>query len=144
VPWWGWIAAGALLLGAELLVVDVEFYLVFLGASAIAVGLVALAGADLPGWVEWLGFAALSLASTLWFRARAYRLLRPETPDLPDSLVGSTVVAEAAIAPGALGRVELRGSSWQARNTGAKPLAPGDRARVVAVDGLLLETESEA
>jgi membrane protein implicated in regulation of membrane protease activity len=42
MPWWGWIIVGALLMGAELFVIDAQFYLVFLGVSAIAVGVIAL------------------------------------------------------------------------------------------------------
>ena len=41
MPWWGWVVVGAALLGAEI-VVPTDFYLVFLGLSALAVGLVGL------------------------------------------------------------------------------------------------------
>jgi hypothetical protein len=37
MPFWGWIVAGALLLGAET-VVDAQFYLVFLGSAAVLTG----------------------------------------------------------------------------------------------------------
>ena len=33
MPWWGWIVVGAVLLGAELLLIDAEFYFVFLGVA---------------------------------------------------------------------------------------------------------------
>ena len=39
--WWQWFVLGALLLGAEI-AIDAEFYLVFLGISAIVVGLIGL------------------------------------------------------------------------------------------------------
>ena len=42
------------------------------------------------------------------------------------------------------GVVTLRGAPWRARTNRATPLAAGDRARVVEVDGLLLEVEPEA
>ena len=35
MEWWAWIAAGAILLGSELAFVDAQFYLVFVGASAL-------------------------------------------------------------------------------------------------------------
>ena len=38
MPWWGWILVGTLLLAAELFVVQADFYLVFLGFSALVVG----------------------------------------------------------------------------------------------------------
>ena len=58
--WWGWIVAGALLLAAELMI-PTDFFLVFLGVAALAVGLVGLAGIDLPTWGQWLLFAAIAL-----------------------------------------------------------------------------------
>ena len=39
MTWWGWIIAGAILLGAELTFVNAQFYLVFIGSAAILVGL---------------------------------------------------------------------------------------------------------
>ena len=33
--WWGWIIAGAILLGAELSFVNAQFYLVFIGSAAM-------------------------------------------------------------------------------------------------------------
>ena len=44
MEWWAWIAVGAVLLGSELGIVDAQFYLVFVGASALVVGLLDLAG----------------------------------------------------------------------------------------------------
>ena len=34
MPWWGWITIGAILLGSEMLLIDAQFYLVFLGLAA--------------------------------------------------------------------------------------------------------------
>ena len=33
MQWWGWIAVGVILLGAELAFVDAQFYLVFIGGA---------------------------------------------------------------------------------------------------------------
>ena len=41
------------------------------------------------------------------------------------------------------GVVTLRGAPWRARTNRATPIAAGERARVVEVDGLLLEVEPE-
>ena len=48
MPWWGWMIVGAILLGAELMVIDAQFYLVFLGLAAMAVGLADLTGVGGP------------------------------------------------------------------------------------------------
>ena len=42
------------------------------------------------------------------------------------------------------GIVTLRGAPWRARTNRATPLVVGERARVIEVDGLLLEVEPEA
>ena len=58
-------------------------------------------------------------------------------------LVGETAVAKEAIAPGAIGRVELRGTAWTARNRGLETLATGTRCVVIGVDRLTLFVEAE-
>src|SRR4029453_17652833 len=75
MPWWGWIVVGAVLLGAELFVIPTDFYLVFLGTSAIAVGAVAWTGLISSSSVEWILFAALAAVSLVFFRARFPRLI---------------------------------------------------------------------
>ena len=56
MPWWGWITIGAMLLLAEMTVVDLEFYLLFLGFSALLTGAVVISGVALPFWAQWLLF----------------------------------------------------------------------------------------
>ena len=55
-----------------------------------------------------------------------------------DSLVGEIAITLEVIQPGAIGRAELRGSSWSARNLHSAELARGQRCRVERVDGLML------
>jgi membrane-bound serine protease (ClpP class) len=57
------------------------------------------------------------------------------------SMIGETGVALAGIAPE--GVVQVRGAPWRARTNRATPIAEGDRVRVIAIDGLLLEVEPE-
>ena len=64
-------------------------------------------------------------------------------PDNVDSMVGETAVPLDDIAPGAVGRAELRGSAWSARNTSAVTLARGQRCRVVRVEHLMIFLEPE-
>ena len=35
MTWWSWMVLGALLLGAELIAIDAQFYLIFLGVAAV-------------------------------------------------------------------------------------------------------------
>jgi inner membrane protein len=71
------------------------------------------------------------------------RLARAEVPRVDDTLAGETGMARELLAPGAVGRVELRGTSWSARNVGDVTLEPGSRVRVERVDGLTLQVRGE-
>src|SRR5260370_29643336 len=78
--WWAWIAVGAILLGSELTFVNAQFYLVFVGASALVVGILALAGSATADWLQWLIFAALAVTSFLTLRRSIYERMRRTLP----------------------------------------------------------------
>jgi membrane protein implicated in regulation of membrane protease activity len=141
MPWWGWIVVGVVLLGSETLV-DSEFYLVFLGAAALVIGIFDMAGLGGPVWREWLAFALIAALSMVFFRQRVYNKMRRPGGPVTDSVVGEFVDVSEALAPGATGQVELRGSVWSARNSGDATLAAGQRARVESVDGLILSVRA--
>ena len=136
MPWWGWLALGAALLGAEI-VVSTDFWLATVGAAAMTLGL-ALTLVDPPRvWVQWILFAALAVL----FNAVVRRRIRARPPGLEPELIGESGVALAAIAPGAQGSVEVRGTTWQARNVGGEALAARASVRVTAVRGLVLDVQ---
>ena len=145
MPWWGWVTVGALLLVAEMTIVDLEFYLIFLGAAALLTGGVVASGAPLPFWGQWLFFAALAIASLLFFRRALYAKLRPPPEgEVAEGVTGERATAENAIAPGATGSVMLRGSRWSARNIGDLPIPADSTCRVRNRDGLTLEVSAES
>lgn len=144
MPWWGWIAIGALMLAAELAFVDADFYLVFLGVSALLVGGFELSGVTLAWWAQWLVFAGLSVGSLIFFRQRVYGLFRPPPEDeIAEGVIGDVARAVAAIAPGATGRVELRGSPWSAVNEGPETIPAGGRCDVIGTEGLTVRVRAE-
>ncbi len=144
MPWWAWLVLGIGLLGVELLIIDAQFYLVFIGLSAAVVGLLGLFGIGLPEWAEWLVFAVLSIIAMLAFRRRIYELLRGGAGQVEERLtVGDRVRVSTRLEPGESGRVEYRGSSWGARNTGSKPIEAGQEAIIAQVDGLTLHVKPE-
>jgi len=91
MSWWGWLVIGIILFGAELVAIDAQFYLMFIGAGAIAVGLTLFLGIDLPVWAQWIAFAALSLASMLTLRRKFYARLRGTKTPMGSAAVGKSV-----------------------------------------------------
>jgi hypothetical protein len=138
MQWWAWIAVGAILLGAELTVVNAQFYLVFLGAAALIVGACSLAGLLPAEWLQWLTFSALALASMVLFRQRVYERMRRRLPSMSAGPEGEMVTLDAPLQPGETGRIEYRGGSWEVVNCGASAIPAGGRARVMRVDRLTL------
>lgn len=138
MPWWGWLTLGAALLGAEA-VVQTEFWLAVIGAAALALGLVLSLGVvDAPVWLQWAAFAGLAVAFNVFFRRRIYEQLLGRSPGVAPALEGESGVALERIEPGGVGAVELRGSTWRARNVGAAALEPQAAVRVEGRQGILL------
>lgn len=143
MPWWGWLVIGISLLGVEMFVIDAQFYLVFLGASAVIVGLLGLSGMALPEWSQWLVFAALSIVAMVTFRRRIYALVKKRSGHVEQRLtLGDRVVVPVRLEPGETCRVEYRGSSWTARNIDELAIEAGREALIAQVDGLTLHLKS--
>ena len=143
MTWWIWLLFGLALLVVEL-VIPGGFYLLFFGCGAIAVGLLTAAELAGPPWMQWLMFSALSVVAMLLFRRPLLEKLRPRgTPRDVDSLAGQVAIALEPMEPGAIGRAELRGTHWSARNVGPTALTPGQRCLVKKVDGLTLFVTAE-
>jgi len=142
MPWWGWMVIGMLLLGAELFIIEAEFFLVLIGVAAILTGLLGLVIPTLPEWLQWLVFAGLALVSMVFFRKRVYRMLRREVPAMADDMLSERLQLPVGLPVDGTCRVELRGSTWTARNVGPAAIAPGVTVRVVGVDGITLRVEA--
>jgi membrane protein implicated in regulation of membrane protease activity len=143
ILWWHWLVFGLLLMMGEVATPG-GFYIIFFGIGAVAVGLLSGLDAAGPVWFQILLFSALSIGSLLLFRARLLRWLQldPQRPPV-DALVDEIATATTVLAPGEVGKVELRGSSWSARNVSETALTPGARCRVLAVEGLMLKVAPE-
>lgn len=142
VAWWMWLLVGIALLGIEILTPG-GFFIFFFGAAALAVGLLALLGWQ-PGLpVQGLIFLALSVVSLLLFRKPLLERFQKSIPNKQvDSLVGETAVALEEIPAGGMGKAELRGSAWSARNLGDSPIQLKQRVRVERIDGLTLDVRA--
>lgn len=142
--WWGWMVAGAVMLGAEMAFIDAQFYLVFVGGAAIIVGLLALALPALAPWIQWAAFTTLTVLSMLLLRERIYRYLRGTTSDVRLGPAGSWLSVPVALAPGESCQLEHGGTFWTARNEGEAPIAAGARARIAKVHGLTLVLRADS
>ncbi len=141
MQWWGWIVIGTLLFCAELFAVDAQFFLIFVGAGAIVVGLTGLAGLGLPVWAQWLLFAVLSVASMVAFRRKLYDKIRGGVERVSDAVVGEIIVIAEQLEAGARCRTEYRGTSWTAINIGNESIPSGRNAVIEEMDGLTLRVK---
>ena len=141
--WWIWVLVGLGLLAFELAMPG-GFFALFFGVGALLVGgLVALDMAG-PAWMQWLLFSVLSVGTLVTLRRPLQARLNLGGSGRPvDSLVGEIAVALEELGPGGLGKAELRGTSWSARNRGSVTLAKGQRCIVEKVDGLMLLVRPE-
>lgn len=143
MEWWSWIVLGLALLLGELITPG-GFYIIFFGIGALVVG--ALAGFDLagPAWFQVILFSTISLLMLWLFRERLLKSAEGGPSHNVDSMVGETAVIMEDIPGNGIGKAELRGTSWNVRNIGVKPLARGARCRVERIDGLTLIVRGEA
>jgi membrane protein implicated in regulation of membrane protease activity len=143
ILWWHWLVLGLVLVVGELATPG-GFYLLFFGLGAIIVGLLAGIGLAGPLTVQVLGFTVLSVALLALFRARLLRWMQgnPQAPAI-DSLVGEIATTIEPLEPHAVGKVELRGTSWSARNASDSAIAAGRRCKVSRVEGLMLYVRPE-
>ncbi len=143
MTWWGWMILGAFLFGSEILAIDAQFYLVFLGLSAMLVGLADLAGIAMPEWMQWLVFATLSLISMITFRQSLYNKIRGNVPGFKEGVEGEFVRIDNELEPGKDTRTQFRGTDWTVMNVGSETISAGSKAKVVKADGLTLHVSTD-
>jgi len=143
MEWWLWLLLGLSLLLGELLTPG-GFYIIFFGVGAVVVGMLTFMDWAGPPWLQWLLFSVISVVSLALFRRPLLKRLETVAPkhDI-DSLVGEAAVALEDTPAGAIGKAEMRGTSWTARNVGSGALARGQRCKVERVEGLMLCVRSE-
>jgi len=139
-PGWLWLIGGVVLLITE--VIAPGFFLIFVGAAAIAAGLFTILFS--LGTVAQLALFALYAVLAVMIGRRFYSReigssLVPHLNDPAKRLVGKVVTVVSAVDEHN-GRVRLGDSEWSARGG---PAAVGDRVRITGVDGNCLKVEAE-
>ena len=113
-----------------------------IGVASLAIGSWRLFPGDLA--VPWLVILLVSAGAALFMLSGMTAMLRARfsTPTIGrEAIIGEMGEASTGIDPE--GMVDLRGGKWRARTNRATPIPAGERVRVVAIDGLLLEVEPE-
>ena len=139
-PAWLWLIGGVILLISE--IIAPGFFLVFIGAAAIATGAFTLLF-DL-GTAAQLALFALYAVIAFMVGRKVYANQNVDSTDplLNDRsarLVGKVVTVVNAVDEHE-GRVRVGDSEWSARGG---PAAPGERVRIVGVDGNCLRVEAQ-
>jgi membrane-bound serine protease (ClpP class) len=141
-----WAGAGLLMLGAALMIAEVflpSFGVLGVGGIvAFIVGGLMLIDTELPGYGLptglVVGAALVSAALFIGLGTFALRARRRRVVTGKEELLGSEGVVE--VRDGSDFWIRLRGESWRARMDGSAP-AVGDRVRVRAIDGLVVQVE---
>jgi membrane protein implicated in regulation of membrane protease activity len=142
MTWWAWVVVAAFLALMEMS--GPGFFVIFFSVGAALTAAVLAAFPDATLWAQVGVFAGTSVVSLVLFRDRlAARFGQPKGAGETQDLLRDIAVALEDIAPGAVGRAELRGVPWSARNGSDAPLAKGQRCRVLKVDGLTLLLTAE-
>jgi membrane protein implicated in regulation of membrane protease activity len=142
MAWWIWVLGGLVLLLGEV-VTPGGFFVIFFGAGAILVGTLKGLGWNGPAWAEWLVFTVLSIVSLALFREPLMRRFNLKGGRPVDRLEGERALVTEDVAPGGVGKAEMRGASWSARTSGTVALARGQRCLVERVEGLTIWLRAE-
>ena len=139
-PGWLWLIGGVLLLILE--VIAPGFFLVFIGAAAIATGLftVLFGLGSAPQLALFALYAVIAvMVGRKFYANRSADSTDPLLNDRVGRLVGKSVTVVAAVDEHG-GRVRVGDSEWSARGG---PAAAGERVRITGIDGNCLKVEAE-
>lgn len=140
MSWWIWVLIGVALLALEF--VSSTMHIGVFAVGAFVTALLVAFGLDIPLWGQLLIFTGVSVVALFFVRPWVVRKLRLNETKSVDSLVGEQAVALDEIGPAGLGKAEMRGSTWSARNVGETALMRGQRCVVAAVEGLVLHVRA--
>jgi len=141
ITWWMWASAALVLAVIEML--GPGFFVIFFAFGAAVTAAALAVAPTLPGWAQLMCFAASSVLALLLFRKRLVAAFGQGSGATTRDVEQEVALPLEDIAPGAVGRAELRGSSWSARNLSETALKKGQRCRVEKVDGLTLNLRAE-
>ncbi len=135
-----WFIIGFLLFLLEFVVPGLILFFFAVGAWFVAVLSLFL---DVPINVQLIIFVISSVLSILLLRKWLSKILwkkKHSTELLEDEFLGKTAKAETPIAPGENGKVEFKGTSWQAASEDV--IEKGENVTIIGNDSILLIVKS--
>jgi len=136
MEWWIWTLIGFFFLALEF--VTTTMHSAFFAAGAFLVAILVAFHAGGPLWAQLLTFTIFSLITLLIIRPLVVQKLKLSQTRVVDTMIGERAIAMEDIAAAGFGKVELRGSSWNARNVGASALVRGQHTTVEKIEGSVL------
>jgi membrane protein implicated in regulation of membrane protease activity len=136
MDWWIWTLIGFFFLALEF--VSTTMHSAFFAAGAFLVAILVASHVGGPLWAQLLVFTLFSLITLLLLRPLVVKKLKLSVTKVVDTMIGEQAVLMEDVAPAGLGKAEMRGSTWNARNIGETSLSRGQRATVERVEGLVL------
>ncbi len=134
-----WFIAGFVLFLLELAIPGLILFFFAIGAWITAIFLFAY---DFSLNSQLLLFLASSVLALVFFRKSLKRMLesKKQNSEIEDEFIGKTGIAETAISPGHDGKVDFKGTSWDARSE--DHIQKGERVLIVGNDSILLIVKS--
>lgn len=140
MSWWIWVLVGLALLAVEFASTTMHIGLFAVGAFVVAI-LVAV-GVDMPLWGQLAVFTVVSLIGLFFIRPWLVRKLNLHVKRDVDTMIGEQATALDDIPPASIGKAEMRGTTWSARNIGETQLNRGQRCTVAQIEGLVLHVRA--
>lgn len=137
MEWWIWIIGGLVLLGIELFV-PMGFYLFIMGLSCLTVGALAYMNILTDANNQYLVVAILGIALMFLVRKPLAAMMMSLGKETGSDITAQKVTVSETILPGASGRGEHSGTTWNVRNDTEGTLNAGHAYRVSRTEGLTL------
>ena len=143
-PFFFYLIAAIILIVLELLVFQLSvFWLLFLGAGALAAAAVAFVYQD-AGWILTTAVFVLGTAVIAFIAYRPLKRWQSRPGKMPgNDAIGQQVVVLSDIGPGAAGTVQWSGTDWRAELEASTDvvLAKGSTATIIGLEGITLTVE---
>ena len=138
---------GLILIGLEILTLGGlgNFYFLFFGVAALMVSALTWVSLTEAAWLQWLCFVFFGIISLFAMKKPLQEtgFIRDKDEVPVDSMVGEFATLLENLDAQRIGKVELHGTSWTARNAGTSTLGKGSQAKVIRVEGLTLWIQAD-